>query len=69
MTSEQAYRKGWDASRRTTTYDLEAAERRFLMAHGETHHDAFVRGWIDYAADRPFTPVETNTYTEDDQCK
>lgn len=54
ITGLQAYRKGWDASRRTITCDLEAAERRFLVKWGESHHDDFVRGWCDYAAGKDY---------------
>lgn len=60
ITTEQAYRKGWDASRRTTTCDLEAAERRFLTRYGEACHDDFVRGWCDYAADKDYNPEPTS---------
>lgn len=46
-----AYLAGWNASRRTTTADLDAAEARFMAKHGSTMHDEFVKGWTDYAAD------------------
>lgn len=57
---ESAYRKGWDASRRTTTYDLDAAEARFEKRYGEWYSPAFNRGWNDYAADRSFDPSRTD---------
>ena len=46
-----AYLAGWNASKRTTTCDLEAAEGRFCGKYGTTMHDEFVRGWTDHAAD------------------
>ena len=45
-----AYLRGWNASRRTTTCDLEAAEARFTAKHGGAMHSEFVAGWTDYAA-------------------
>jgi len=56
MTPEQqaAYRAGWNASKRTRTYDLDAAERRYESRHGTAGGSAFAAGWTDYAADRPF---------------
>ncbi len=56
MSAAQAYRKGWTASRRTVTCDLEAAESRFRASFGSEFEDAFVRGWVDYAADNEFAP-------------
>lgn len=54
MTVDEAYRKGWDASKRTTTYDLEAAEDRFLARYGAEFHDDSLR-------DGPTTQPTTNT--------
>lgn len=65
VTRREAYRKGWDASRRTTTADLEAAEARFAERYGVQHMAAFTRGWTDYAADHPKDPdsgTRTTTY-------
>lgn len=50
-----AYRAGWDASKRTTTCDLDAAEARFERRFGADFGGTmFAAGWGDYAADRPF---------------
>jgi hypothetical protein len=46
-----AYLRGWNASKRTTTANLEAAEARFVAKHGAAMHSEFVAGWTDYAAD------------------
>lgn len=55
-----AYLKGWEASKRTTTCDLEAAEDRFLARYGGEWHDGFVAGWVDYACDwEKFTSLPT----------
>ncbi|ABE67749.1 hypothetical protein Wildcat_169 [Mycobacterium phage Wildcat] len=54
INASQAYRKGWDASKRTTTYDLGAAETRFEERHGSTQVNAFIAGWTDYASDQEY---------------
>ena len=54
MTYAKAYRAGWEASKRTTTYDLDAAESRFVRKHGTEFENAFTAGWTDHAADYPF---------------
>jgi len=51
-----AYRSGWVASKRTTTYDLDAAQQRFERIHGTDNSSAFIDGWIDYAADNDYDP-------------
>lgn len=56
MDTTQAYRKGWDASKRTQDADMDAAESRFLARHGHTHRDAWCKGWIDHAADMDYAP-------------
>lgn len=56
LTHESAYRKGWEASKRTTTADLDAADERFTSRHGHAFRDAFLNGWTDHAADNPFHP-------------
>ncbi len=67
ITHDDAYRKGRAASKRTTTCDLEAAETRFLRRYGHNRLDAFVKGWIEWAAhgsarrlnpDLPAPPLE-----------
>ena len=50
MTERDAYRKGWRASARTRTGDLDAAETRFLRRYGHEFVAAFVAGWSDRAA-------------------
>jgi hypothetical protein len=66
MTIEKAYRKGWDASKRTRTYDLTQAEMRFDRRHGLSTYspegDAFTRGWIDYAAGHDFDPANKTAW-------
>jgi hypothetical protein len=48
-----AYRAGWDASKRTSTCDLDAAERRFEKKYGPGYGGTmFAAGWADYASDR-----------------
>lgn len=54
LTAAQAYRKGWDASKRTTTYDLDAAESRFERRYGTGTGTAFAAGWADHASDYEF---------------
>lgn len=54
MNRVAAYKRGWQASKRTTTYDLDAAEARFIKAHGETFATDFAAGWADYASDLPY---------------
>lgn len=54
LTKEQAYRKGWDASKRTATGDLEAAEDRFGVRWGSRFKAHFAAGWIDFAAEHPY---------------
>lgn len=64
VTRREAYRKGWDASRRTTTADLDAATERFTNRYGVQHLDAFERGWCDYAADNPRNPDNVRTWAD-----
>jgi hypothetical protein len=47
--AEDAYQKGWAASARTLTGDLDAAETRFLRRYGHEELAAFVAGWSDRA--------------------
>lgn len=54
MDKASAYRKGWDASKRSISCDLEAAEDRFTNRYGFTFHSAFVAGWTDYASDNGY---------------
>lgn len=54
MTADKAYRKGWNASKTTKTYDLDAACARFVQKFGQEHERSFDEGWCDYAADRPY---------------
>lgn len=56
MTAAKAYRAGWNASKRTTTCDLDAAEARFRARHGSEFENSFANGWVDYAADLPYSP-------------
>lgn len=56
-----AYRAGWLASKRTTTYDLDAAQQRFERTHGTTHSSAFIDGWIDFASDAEFDAPQGGT--------
>lgn len=63
MTQAKAYRLGWNASERTRTYDLTAAEMRFEARYGATFSDDFARGWIDYAAGNEKNP--TNVQVSD----
>lgn len=58
MDQHQAYKAGWDASRRTTTANLEAAEQRFERKHGSCFAMDFVRGWTDYASGASYAPIE-----------
>lgn len=47
-----AYLAGWDASRRTKTFDLDAAEARFEAKHGAGFGGSmFAAGWVDFAAE------------------
>ena len=52
-TRESTYKAGWDASRRTTTCDLDAAEARYERRHVDVDN-LFSAGWADYSADRPY---------------
>lgn len=52
-TRESAYRAGWNASKRSTTYDLDAAERRYDRNHKDVDN-MFSAGWCDFAIDRPY---------------
>lgn len=59
-TARDAYAKGYAASRRTTTGDMDAAESRYLRRYGHTHVAAWVAGWSDHASDAPYSaPVDT----------
>jgi hypothetical protein len=66
-----AYEAGWNASKRTKTYDLDAAEARFEARHGAIGGSMFAAGWTDYAADHdkydslsePAADVETVSTT------
>lgn len=57
MTHIDAYRKGYTASQRTTTGDLEAAEGRFVARHKSAFHADFVDGWTDHAAGNGYNPT------------
>lgn len=46
----EAFRAGWRASSRTTTYDLDAAEQRFERRHGVSTGSTFAAGWTAHAA-------------------
>lgn len=59
-----AYEAGWTASRTSTTYDLDAAERRFERRYGEGFGGTmFAAGWTDQATDKPkftaLTPAQS----------
>lgn len=58
LSVEESYRKGWDASKRSTTCDLEAAELRFGRKHDFWHSSkqmqAFISGWSDYASSKSY---------------
>lgn len=57
MNEQEAYRKGYEASKRTTTYDMESAYYRFVRINriGDCRFErAFTDGWVDYAADNGF---------------
>lgn len=54
VNAQTAYLRGWDASKRTTACDLDAAEARYSHRYGRDHEDAFTQGWVDVACDRPF---------------
>jgi hypothetical protein len=45
-----AYGRGWSASMRTTTGDLDSAESRYLRRHGHAHLSDFLAGWSDHAS-------------------
>ena len=46
-----AYEAGWQASKRTKTADLDAAERRFEAKHGADYGGTnFAGGWVDWSA-------------------
>lgn len=47
-----AYEAGWNASKNSKTYDLDAAEARYERKHANPAA-MFSAGWADYAADRP----------------
>lgn len=49
----QAYERGWAASKRSETCDLDAAETRYLRRHGHEMLDAFLAGWGDRASGHP----------------
>ena len=51
-----AYRRGFQASKRSTTADLDGAESRFLERYGRENIDSFIRGWTDHAIDAPYSP-------------
>lgn len=46
---ETAFRAGYAASKRSTTFDLDAAEARFESRHGSDTGTAFAAGWTAYA--------------------
>lgn len=50
MTRRKAYTMGWNASKNTKTYDLDAAEYRFEKKYGKAFSKAFNEGWVDYSA-------------------
>lgn len=52
ITPRAAYLKGWAASARSTTADLDAAEMRFLQRYGHERVDDFINGWGDHASGR-----------------
>lgn len=52
-TDRAAYKAGWLASKRSTTYDLNAAEARYDSKHDDPRN-MFSAGWVDYSADRPY---------------
>lgn len=66
MDIRTAYIKGYEASKRTKTYDMEKAWDRFESGYcigqqyGHTFREAlesnFFDGWIDYAADSGYLP-------------
>lgn len=51
INATDAYRKGQEASRRTVTGDMDAAEARFTARYGSEYADAWIAGWSDYSVD------------------
>lgn len=47
--AREVYDRGWQASRRSVTCDLDAAQGRYEQAHGGQYVDFFIIGWTDYA--------------------
>lgn len=50
MDAQTAYRKGYEASRRSISCDMDAAEYRFTRRYGLENVDAWVAGLTDYAS-------------------
>lgn len=54
VTTQQrnAYRAGWNRSSAELRADLDTEEDRYLArGRSAAQHDAWVAGWVDYAAD------------------
>ena len=49
--AREAYRLGWSASKRTLTWDLDAAQSRYERRYGTAHVSDFIAGWMDCATD------------------
>ena len=50
-----AYRAGWNASAKIDGPSLDAAEDTYLRrGRTDAQHDAWLAGWIDYAADNAY---------------
>lgn len=65
-TPATAYRRGWQASKRSTTADLDAASDRYVKKYGRAQLRAFVAGWSDYAADADYNPPTDETVIADE---
>lgn len=50
MNNKDRYLQGWNASKRTRTYDLDKAETRHERKYGRDTDAMFAAGWADYAA-------------------
>lgn len=59
--ARDAYDAGWQASQRTTTYDMETAAARWRAKNPGRKSSTFTDGWTDFAAERAkyetFTPA------------
>ena len=51
--AKAAYTRGWNASRTTKTFDLDAAEDRYIRQHGNAYSGDWLDGWTDAASGNP----------------